>query len=72
MAVNYADAGAICQGGFVEEFVDAAGDEINVIGSTVEEATGFSDGFEVTVTLRRAGAAEVAPVPGGGPSMPVI
>ena len=25
MAVDYADAGAICQGGFVEEFVDAIG-----------------------------------------------
>ena len=25
VAVDYADAGAICQGGFVEEFVDAAG-----------------------------------------------
>src|ERR1700744_575235 len=25
VAVDYADAGTICQGGFVEEFVDAAG-----------------------------------------------
>jgi hypothetical protein len=39
VAVDYADAGAICQGGFVEEFVDAAGgffdggaDDVDFIG----------------------------------------